>query len=47
MEKKIILTIDDEPHILELLEYNLAKAGYKVLRAETGEKGLEIGRAHV
>ena len=45
MEKKIILTIDDEPHILELLEYNLAKAGYKVLRAETGEKGLEVLRS--
>lgn len=42
MEKKVILTIDDEPHILELLEYNLTKAGYKVLRAETGEKGLEL-----
>ncbi len=45
MEKKIILTIDDEPHILELLEYNLTKAGYKVLRAETGEKGLEVLRS--
>ena len=45
MEKKIILAIDDEPHILELLEYNLTKAGYKVLRAETGEKGLEILRS--
>ena len=45
MEKKIILTIDDEPHIQELLEYNLAKAGYKVLRAETGEKGLEVLRS--
>ena len=45
MEKKIILTLDDEPHILELLEYNLAKAGYKVLRAETGEKGLEVLRS--
>lgn len=45
MEKKVILTIDDEPHILELLEYNLAKAGYKVLRAETGEKGLEVLRS--
>ena len=45
MEKKIILTIDDEPHILELLEYNLAKAGYKVLRAATGEKGLEVLRS--
>lgn len=42
MAKKIILTIDDEEHILDLLEYNLEKGGYEVLRAETGEKGLAI-----
>lgn len=42
MGKQVILTIDDEQHIRELLEYNLTKAGYKVLGAETGEKGLEL-----
>ena len=42
MAKKIILTIDDEEHIQDLLEYNLEKSGYDVLRAETGEKGLAI-----
>lgn len=42
MGKRVILTIDDELHIRELLEYNLKKAGYEVLGAETGEKGLEI-----
>ncbi len=42
MAKKIVLTIDDEEHILDLLEYNLEKSGYEVLRAETGEKGLAI-----
>ena len=42
MAKKVILTIDDEEHILDLLEYNLEKNGYEVLRAETGEKGLAI-----
>ena len=45
MDKKSILTIDDEPHILELLEYNLTRAGYRVLRADTGEKGLELLRS--
>lgn len=39
---KKILAIDDEPHILELLEYNLTKAGYEVRKAETGEAGLKI-----
>lgn len=42
MAKKMILTIDDEEHILDLLEYNLEKGGYGVLRADTGEKGLAI-----
>lgn len=42
MAKKRILTIDDEEHILDLLEYNLEKNGYDVLRADTGEKGLAI-----
>lgn len=42
MEKKIILAVDDEAHILELLEYNLTKSGYEVRKADTGEKGLEI-----
>lgn len=42
MAKKIILTIDDEEHIQDLLEYNLEKSGYDVLRADTGEKGLAI-----
>lgn len=31
MAKKVILTIDDEEHILDLLEYNLEKNGYEVL----------------
>lgn len=44
MAKKIILTIDDEEHILDLLEYNLEKSGYEVLRAETGEKGMAFLR---
>ncbi len=48
MEKKVILAIDDEPHIQELLEYNLTKAGFLVLRADTGERGLELlGSAQV
>lgn len=37
-----ILAIDDEEDILELIEFNLAREGFKVLTAETGEKGLRI-----
>ena len=39
MEEKILI-VDDEPNILELLEYNLKKEGYSVVRADTGEKAI-------
>jgi len=42
MAKKVILTVDDEEHILELLKYNLESNGYEVLQADTGELALEI-----
>lgn len=37
-----ILVVDDEEHILELITYNLQSAGYRVLKAETGESALEV-----
>lgn len=39
---KRILVVDDEEHILELLEYNLEQEGYQALKADTGEKALDI-----
>ena len=39
---KRILIVDDEEHILELLEYNLQQEGYKPITADTGEKALEL-----
>lgn len=39
--KKTILAVDDEEDILELIRYNLEKAGYLVRTASSGEKGLE------
>jgi two-component system alkaline phosphatase synthesis response regulator PhoP len=41
MNKKILI-VDDEPNILELLEYNLKKESYDVIRADTGEKAVAI-----
>lgn len=37
-----MLVVDDELNILELLEYNLKKEGYDVLRAETGEAAVAL-----
>ncbi len=36
-----ILIVDDEVDILDLLEYNLEKEGYKVIRAMDGEEAIE------
>jgi two-component system alkaline phosphatase synthesis response regulator PhoP len=37
-----ILVVEDEPSIATLLEYNLEKAGYSVLKAEDGKEGLRM-----
>jgi two-component system phosphate regulon response regulator PhoB len=41
MSKEKILVVDDEEDILELVRYNLAREGYDVIRAASGEEGLE------
>ncbi|MGE4169772.1 MAG: response regulator transcription factor [Candidatus Margulisiibacteriota bacterium] len=38
---KTILVVEDEADVLELIRYHLAKEGYEVLTAGSGEKGLE------
>lgn len=47
MPRDRILIIEDEPDILQLLEYNLQKEGYKTLTATTGEEGLQVTRAEL
>lgn len=37
-----ILVIDDEKPIVDILEYNLRKAGYEVLKAYDGEQAINI-----
>ena len=44
MAEANILIVDDEPDILEFLQYNLEKEGYDVYIAENGAKGLEEAR---
>ena len=39
-----ILVVDDDPDIVELLEYNLQKEGYEVKTAPDGRKGVQIAR---
>ncbi len=45
MDKPTILVVDDEEDIVELVELNIAREGYKVLACGTGEKALEIAHS--
>lgn len=40
--EKTILIIDDEVHIRRVLELKFAQAGFRVLAAKNGQKGLEL-----
>lgn len=46
MSKQTILVVDDEQDLLDLIEYNLQKEGFDVLRAENGLDGIEMAREH-
>jgi two-component system phosphate regulon response regulator PhoB len=45
--KETILIVDDEEDILELLQYNLQKDGYKTLLATTGEQGMNMAKTEL
>jgi two-component system phosphate regulon response regulator PhoB len=40
LKRQKILVVEDEPDILEVVEYNLAREGFRVLTARDGESGL-------
>ncbi|MCC5914135.1 MAG: response regulator transcription factor [Balneolaceae bacterium] len=44
MSKQTILVVDDEQDLLDLIEYNLKKEGFNVLKAENGQEGIKIAR---
>src|SRR5687767_10287824 len=46
-QKSKVLVVDDEPDAVELVEFNLRKAGLKVLTAEDGVEALAKARAHL
>ena len=39
--KPTILIVDDEPDVVDLLEFNLRGAGFEVATAETGSQALK------
>lgn len=42
MDSQKILVVDDEPDILELVQYNLEKEGYAVYTADNGREAIDI-----
>lgn len=46
MSKKTILVVDDEQDLLDLIEYNLRKEGFDVIKAENGEDGIQMAKEH-
>ena len=45
--KQKILIVDDEPDILELIEYNLKKEGYHVITATNGQQAVSEAKKHL
>lgn len=46
MAKQTILVVDDETDLLDLIEYNLKKEGFAVLKAENGQEGIAVAKEH-
>lgn len=44
---KKILIADDEPDILEIIQFNLQQEGYEVLTARNGDEALELAKKHL
>jgi diguanylate cyclase (GGDEF)-like protein len=45
MAKDLILIVDDEPNMVQIIEYNLRKAGYETSTANSGTEALESIKA--
>jgi DNA-binding response OmpR family regulator len=44
-QKATILVVEDEPTLIDTLEYNLTRQGYTVSIASDGFKALELARS--
>ncbi|QXM05830.1 response regulator transcription factor [Crassaminicella indica] len=44
MKKKKVLVVDDEQHIIELIQFNLESNGYDVITSENGEDAIVIAQ---
>src|ERR1700748_3179028 len=46
-KKNKVLVVDDEADILEMLDYNLTKEGYEVIKASDGLSAIEAAKEHL
>jgi len=46
MSVKKILIADDEPDILEIIQFNLQAEGYEVVTAKNGDEAIEMAKKH-
>jgi len=47
LTSKTILVVDDEQDLLDLIEYNLKKEGFNVLKAENGVEALKVAKENI
>ncbi len=47
MTNQTILVVDDEQDLLDLIEYNLKKEGFSVLKAENGVEALKVAKENL
>lgn len=47
MTNQTILVVDDEQDLLDLIEYNLKKEGFDVLKAENGVEALKVAKENL
>jgi DNA-binding response OmpR family regulator len=45
-DERTVVVIEDDPHIADLLDLYLREAGFRVLQAATGERGLALIEQH-
>ncbi len=46
MSNSLILVVDDEHDILDLVEYNLIKHGYDVIKSDNGHRSIQLAKKH-
>ena len=47
MNTERILVVDDEEDIVELISYNLAREGYRIIKASSGETALKLAKSEL